>query len=101
MQTASRGTPSSPTSLGARFAPMPAERALERRVVTALFADLAGFTTLGDSLDPEDLRAVQDAYFAAARETIERYGGVLGEFIGGAVVALFGGPPRRDDDAER
>src|SRR6476661_5787528 len=40
---------------------MPAERALERRVVTALFADLAGFTTLGESLDPEDLRAVQDA----------------------------------------
>src|SRR2546430_3761004 len=80
---------------------MPAETALERRVVTALFADLAGFTTLGDSLDPEDLRAVQDAYFAAARETIERYGGVLEKFIGDAIVALFGVPRGRDDDAER
>lgn len=74
---------------------------LERRVVTALFADLAGFTTLGESLDPEDLRAVQDAYFGAARETIERYGGVLEKFIGDAVVALFGIPRTRDDDAER
>jgi class 3 adenylate cyclase len=80
---------------------MPAERALERRVVTALFADLAGFTTLGESLDPEDLRAVQDAYFAAARETVERYGGVLEKYIGDAVVALFGIPRTRDDDAER
>src|SRR6478672_5908646 len=75
--------------------------ALERRVVTGLFADLAGFTTLGDSLDPEDLRAVQDAYFSAARETVERYGGVLEKFIGDAVVALFGVPLTRDDDAER
>jgi class 3 adenylate cyclase/tetratricopeptide (TPR) repeat protein len=80
---------------------MPAERGLERRVVTALFADLAGFTTLGDSLDPEDLRSVQDAYFAAARETIERYGGLLEKFIGDAVVALFGVPRSHDDDAER
>ncbi len=88
-------------SLGARFGAMPAERALERRVVTALFADLAGFTTLGDSLDPEDLRAVQDAYFAAARETLERYGGLLEKYIGDAVVALFGVPRARDDDAER
>ena len=69
--------------------------------MTALFADLAGFTTLGESLDPEDLRAVQDAYFGAARETIERYGGVLEKFIGDAVVALFGIPRTRDDDAER
>src|SRR3954462_4398876 len=68
--------------------------ALERRVVTALFADLAGFTTLGDSLDPEDLRAVQDAYFDAARGTVERYGGVLEKYIGDAVVALFGVPGR-------
>ena len=89
------------SSLGARFGPMPVQRALERRVVTVLFADLAGFTTLGDSLDPEDLRAVQDAYFAASRETIERYGGVLEKFIGDAVVALFGVPRAGDDDAER
>jgi class 3 adenylate cyclase/predicted ATPase len=80
---------------------MPVERALERRVVTVLFADVAGFTALGDSLDPEDLRAVQDAYFAAARETIDRYGGVVEKFIGDAVVALFGVPRTRDDDAER
>ena len=44
---------------------------------------------------------MQDAYFAAARETIERYGGVLEKFIGDAVVALFGVPRTRDDDAER
>jgi class 3 adenylate cyclase/tetratricopeptide (TPR) repeat protein len=80
---------------------MTVEKALERRVVTVLFADLAGFTTLGETLDPEDLGAVQDAYFGTARETIARYGGTLEKFIGDAVVAVFGVPRARDDDAER
>ena len=48
---------------------------VERRIVTVLFADLVGFTPLSERLDPEDVAAVQDAYFAAVRETIGRYGG--------------------------
>jgi class 3 adenylate cyclase len=78
-----------------------AERAVERRVVTVLFADLVGFTALSERLDAEDVAIVQDAYFAAARETVARHGGVLEKFIGDAVMAVFGVPRARDDDAER
>jgi class 3 adenylate cyclase len=74
---------------------------VERRIVTVLFADLVGFTTLSEQLDPEDVATVQDAYFAATRETIERYGGTVEKFIGDAVMAVFGAPRARDDDAER
>jgi class 3 adenylate cyclase/tetratricopeptide (TPR) repeat protein len=76
-----------------------AERALERRIVTVLFCDLVGFTSLSEALDPEDVVAVQDAYFAAVHETVTRYGGTLEKFIGDAAVAVFGVPRVRDDDA--
>ncbi len=75
--------------------------AFERRIVSVLFADLVGFTTLGERLDPEDVAAIQDRYFAAVRETAGRYGGRLEKFIGDAAVAAFGVPVARDDDAER
>ena len=75
--------------------------ALERRIVSVLFADLVGFTPLSERLDAEDVATVQDAYFAATRETIQRYGGVLEKFIGDAAMAVFGAPRSRDDDAER
>src|SRR5215217_8882194 len=75
--------------------------ATERRIVTVLFADLVGFTALSDELDAEDVVTVQDAYFEMVRETVGRYGGVLEKFIGDAVMAVFGAPRARDDDAER
>ncbi|MFN2484663.1 MAG: adenylate/guanylate cyclase domain-containing protein [Candidatus Limnocylindria bacterium] len=74
---------------------------VERRIVTVLFADLVGFTTLSERLDAEDVASVQDAYFGAVRETIGRYGGRLEKFIGDAAMAVFGIPRTRDDDAER
>jgi class 3 adenylate cyclase/tetratricopeptide (TPR) repeat protein len=77
------------------------ERPVERRVVTVLFADLVGFTTLSERLDAEDVAAIQDAYFAAAREAVVRHGGVVEKFIGDAVMAAFGVVRSRDDDAER
>ncbi len=73
----------------------------ERRIVTILFADLVGFTSLSETLDPEDVAAVQDRYFGAVRDTVGRYGGVLEKFIGDAAMAAFGIPRARDDDAER
>ena len=84
-------------------APEPAAMAaaVERRIVSVLFADLVGFTTLSERLDPEDVAGIQDAYFAAVRETIERYSGTLEKFIGDAAMAVFGAPLARDDDAER
>ena len=75
--------------------------AVERRIVTVLFADLVGFTTLSERLDPEDIAGIQDAYFNAVRETIERHGGTLEKFIGDAAMAVFGAPRAHDDDAGR
>jgi class 3 adenylate cyclase/tetratricopeptide (TPR) repeat protein len=80
---------------------MTAERAVERRVVTILFADLVGFTSLSEQLDAEDVTLVQDAYFDAVRETVTRHGGLLEKFVGDAAMAVFGAPRVRDDDAER
>jgi class 3 adenylate cyclase/tetratricopeptide (TPR) repeat protein len=77
------------------------ERMVERRIVTVLFADLVGFTSLSERLDAEDVALVQDAYFKSVRETIVRHGGVLEKFVGDAAMAVFGAPRVRDDDAER
>jgi class 3 adenylate cyclase len=80
---------------------MDLRRDVERRIVTILFADLVGFTSLSERLDPEDVVTIQDAYFGAVRDTIGRYGGQLEKFIGDAAMAVFGVPRGRDDDAER
>jgi class 3 adenylate cyclase len=93
---AARFCPSCGTRLEA-----PGAEATERKVVTTLFADLVGFTALGERHDPEDLDAALRAYFDLARCTIERYGGVVEKFIGDAVVGLFGVPLAHEDDAER
>ena len=72
-----------------------------RRRVTVLFSDLAGSTRLGEQLDPESLRRVMASYYAEMRRIIERHGGSLEKFIGDAVMAVFGIPLRREDDALR
>ena len=72
-----------------------------RKTVTALFCDLVGSTTLGESHDPEVLRPVLDAYFEAMREAVERHGGRVEKFIGDAVSAVFGLPATHEDDALR
>ena len=74
---------------------------LERRIVTVLFADLVGFTPLAERMDPEDVAAIQDSYFALARDTVARYGGRIDKYIGDAVMAVFGASRSRDDDVER
>ena len=73
----------------------------ERRVVTILFADVAGSTALGDALDPEDVRILLRRYYDVARETVTEHGGILEKFIGDAVVAVFGFPQTHDDDPQR
>jgi adenylate cyclase len=73
----------------------------ERKVVTVLKADISGSTPLGERLDPEELRAVLGSYFAALAREIHRHGGVVDKYIGDAVIAVFGVPDRRDDDAAR
>jgi class 3 adenylate cyclase/tetratricopeptide (TPR) repeat protein len=72
-----------------------------RKVVTVLFCDLVGSTQLGESTDPETLRTRMRRYFADIRATIERHGGTVEKFIGDAVMAVFGVPVAREDDALR
>ncbi len=73
----------------------------ERKLVTILFADVAGSTELGDALDPEDMRAIMGRYYAHARQAVSDHGGTLEKFIGDAVMAIFGLPVAHGDDAER
>ena len=73
----------------------------ERKVVTVLFADLVGFTSRAEQLDPEDVRAVLAPYWQRLRSELERFGGTVEKFIGDAVMALFGAPVSHEDDPER
>src|SRR3989449_10119821 len=75
---------------GGRLAIPMAVSTEERRIVTVLFADMAGSTALGEQLDPEEMRSVLARYYAIARGCVETYGGAGGEMIGDAGVAGFG-----------
>ena len=73
----------------------------DRRLVSVLFADLSGSTPLGERLDPEDLRRILGAFFAALVRPIQRYEGTVEKYMGDAVMAVFGAPVSHEDDAER
>jgi class 3 adenylate cyclase len=73
----------------------------ERKVVSVLFADLVGFTSRAERLDPEDVRALLAPFYARLRAELERFGGTVEKFIGDAVMALFGAPVTHEDDPER
>src|SRR5574341_2556411 len=73
----------------------------ERRIVTVLFADVTGSTALGETLDPEDVRALLTRYYNIAREVVTAHGGTLEKFIGDAVMVVFGLPQAHGDDAQR
>src|SRR3954451_9614003 len=73
----------------------------ERRLVSVLFADLVGFTTLSEHRDPEEVRELLGQYFDRCRTLIEQFGGTVEKFIGDAVMAVWGSPVAREDDAER
>jgi class 3 adenylate cyclase/tetratricopeptide (TPR) repeat protein len=88
--------PAPPEPQGAAVAPM-----AERRLVSVLFADLVGFTSLSESRDPEETRELLSRYFETSRRLIELYGGTVEKFIGDAVMAVWGTPTATEDDAER
>ncbi|HEY6566827.1 MAG TPA: adenylate/guanylate cyclase domain-containing protein, partial [Actinomycetota bacterium] len=79
-------------------APIPAE---ERRLVTVLFADIAGFTERFERADPEDVGAVLQSFHARSRQEIEGFGGTVDKVAGDVVFGLFGAPTTHEDDAER
>jgi class 3 adenylate cyclase/tetratricopeptide (TPR) repeat protein len=92
---------SRPVSPAGGLAAPAAAPVAERRLVTILFADLVGFTTLAEGRDAEDTRELLSRYFDLARDVIGRYGGTVEKFIGDAVMAVWGAPAAHEDDAER
>ena len=82
-------------------APAPDAYTSERRLVSILFADLVGFTTLSESRDAEEVRELLSRYFETCRRLIGLYGGIVEKFIGDAVMAVWGTPTATEDDAER
>jgi class 3 adenylate cyclase/tetratricopeptide (TPR) repeat protein len=92
----------------ARFCPacganVSAARAVaeRRKVVTVVFADVVGSTALGERVDPETLRWAMQRWFGRMAATIERHGGTVENYIGDAVMAVFGVPTSHEDDALR
>ena len=73
----------------------------ERRLVSVLFVDLVGSTTIAETRDAETVRELLGDWFEAARAIIDRYGGTVEKFIGDAVMAVWGAPSAHEDDAER
>ena len=73
----------------------------ERRWATVLFGDLAGFTHLSETTDPEDVRLMIDRCTSQMGEIVDRYGGWIDKVIGDALMAVFGAPVAHEDDAER
>jgi class 3 adenylate cyclase len=73
----------------------------DRRPVTVLFCDLVGYTRLSSMLDPEDVHALLQRFFALVDASVDRFGGTIDKHIGDAVMALFGVPLAHGNDAER
>jgi class 3 adenylate cyclase/tetratricopeptide (TPR) repeat protein len=84
------------TPLGPQIAPQEV-----RKTVTVVFCDLEGSTALGEQLDSEALREVMSRYFEEMRDALETHGGVVEKYIGDAIMAVFGLPRIREDDALR
>lgn len=89
---------------GARFCPSCGNLLVqteERRVVTVLFADLVGFTSMSEAADPEELKHLIDQCFQRLVADVTAFGGTVDKIIGDAILALFGAPTAHEDDPER
>ena len=93
---ASDGPPSAASEPATAAAP-----ASERRLVSSSSPTSSALTAFAEARDPEHVRDLLARYFDAARTVIERYGGAVEKFIGDAVMAVWGTPVAREDDAER
>lgn len=98
-------TGSSSHALGPRPGPPPHRRTTdlpeERKLVTVMFADIAGFTGLAETMDPEPLRDLMNACFDTLVPVVTQFGGIVDKFIGDEIMALFGTPIAHENDAER
>ena len=73
----------------------------DRRLITALFADISGFTSLADQVDTERLHEVIAPVVAVLVGVAEKYGGTLAKYAGDAVLVFFGAPVAQEDHATR
>jgi len=92
--------PVAPTPHGADATAL-ADETQQRRIVTILFADLANSTSLAESLDAEEMRAILGDFFNAMSREIRRHGGSVEKYIGDAIMAVFGLPIAHEDDPVR
>src|SRR5262245_12946204 len=88
-------------SLGTVPTPAPTDDAVARKVVTIVFADLIGSTSLHERLDPESVSRVMDRYHRAVRGAVEEHGGTVVQLLGDGVMCAFGVPRVAEDDAIR
>ena len=108
MATTACATCAQPVPSGARFCPScgaptagPTVAPEERRVVTVVFADLVGYTSLAEHLDPENVKLLVESCFERLVADIDDFGGRVDKLLGDGIVALFGAPVAHEDDAER
>jgi class 3 adenylate cyclase/tetratricopeptide (TPR) repeat protein len=73
----------------------------ERKQVTVLFADIAGFTAISEQLDPEEVHLLMDGCFARLTEAVHRYEGTVNQYTGDGIMALFGAPIAHEDHPQR
>lgn len=95
-----------PLPSGARFCSscghaIVAPAAEERRIVTVLFGDVVGFTSIAEHLDPEQVKRLVDRAFERLVDDITAFGGRVDKLLGDGILALFGAPVAHEDDAER
>jgi class 3 adenylate cyclase/tetratricopeptide (TPR) repeat protein len=85
-------SPAHPANVGAEA---------ERRQLTVMFCDLVGSTALASALDPEEYRAILNAYHGACARTVAAFGGFVAKYMGDGVLAYFGYPQAHEDDTVR
>ncbi|HUU63295.1 MAG TPA: adenylate/guanylate cyclase domain-containing protein [Dehalococcoidia bacterium] len=73
----------------------------ERKLVTVLFTDVAGYTSMSEKLDPEEVHQIMDGCFKLLMDEIHKYEGTIDKFTGDGVMALFGAPIAHEDHAQR
>ncbi|MFO0996019.1 MAG: adenylate/guanylate cyclase domain-containing protein [Alphaproteobacteria bacterium] len=91
----------SPTSAQSEWSRPPRLVDAERRQMTVMFCDLAGFTAISERFDPEDVRSMLAAYQEVCAEVIARYEGHIARYLGDGILAYFGYPVAHEDDADR
>lgn len=98
------------SKLGAYISPEVADKVLkeselrlggERQNVAVLFSDLRGFTTYSESLEPEEIVEQLNDYMSVMVDTITQHGGIIDKFMGDGIMAVFGAPLPKPDDADR